>query len=666
MRAVTGTAKGSRTLIEMFHRRVERSRGRPALRYKAGGQWRSLSWADWDRAAREIAGGLVDLGVSPGDRMALLAQTRVEWALCDAGAMLAGAVVVPIYPSSMPDQVEHIVRDSGATLIIADDPHQLDKLLDMKSDLAHVEAVVLLSDRAELERPDREGRTTLTLADVLPDDSPVRDWVLSLDQLRERGRALLDRAPLRLTAIADDVDPTQAATIIYTSGTTGMPKGVVLSHANLVFECGAVEDLLDLGESDEQLMFLPLAHSLARSILWAGVAIGFTTSFAESFAALPANLAEVRPTILVAVPRVLEKAHARVQADLESARKQPVARRAVDWALAHGRERMAGPLRGPRGQTDQVAARGNLWGNGRRRLARITDRLADKLLFDKIRNAFGGRIRFLISGGAPLAPDIAEFFHVAGVTVLEGYGLTETCGAATCTRPDAVRFGAVGQPLPGVELRIASDGEILIRGGNVMQGYFNHPEATAEVLDGEGWFHTGDIGAIDEQGRLAITDRKKDIIVTAGGKNVAPQNIENELKTRCPLISQAVVVGDRRKYLVALVTLSADTARAWAAAGRLPGAADLVGDMERFGRHPDVANLVAGAVDELNRVLASHETIKRFAVLPADFTQESGELTPSLKVKRKVVVDRYRDQIERLYREEAPKRPVQAEPAARP
>jgi long-chain acyl-CoA synthetase len=630
----------------MFHRRVERSRARPALRYKAGGQWRSLSWADWDRAAREIAGGLVDLGLSPGDRMALVAQTRVEWALCDVGAMLAGAVVVPIYPSSTPDQIEHIVRDSGATLVIAEDPHQLDKLLDMKSDLAHVEAVVLLSDRAELERPDREGRTILTLADVLPDDSPVRDWVLSLDQLRERGRALLERAPLRLTAIADDVDPRQAATLIYTSGTTGMPKGVVLSHANLVFECGAVEDLLDLSEADEQLMFLPLAHSLARSILWAGVAIGFTTSFAESFAALPANLAEVRPTILVAVPRVLEKAHARVQADLESARRQPVARRAVDWALAQGRQRVAA--------------------NGRRRLARITYRLADKLLFAKIRNAFGGRVRFLISGGAPLAPDIAEFFHVAGVTVLEGYGLTETCGAATCTRPDAVRFGAVGQPLPGVELRIAPDGEILIRGGNVMQGYFNHPEATAEVLDGEGWFHTGDIGDIDEQGRLAITDRKKDIIVTAGGKNVAPQNIENELKARCPLISQVVVVGDRRKYLVALITLSADTARAWAAAGRLPGAAHLVGDMERLSRHPDLVHLVSAAVDALNGELASHETIKRFAVLPADFTQESGELTPSLKVKRKVVVDRYGDQIERLYREEGPKRPVQAGPTARP
>ncbi len=643
--AVQGTAKGSRTLIEMFQRRVERSRGRPALRHKAGGQWRSLSWGDWGRAAREIAGGLLDLGLAPGDRLALLAQTRVEWALCDAGAMMAGAVVVPIYPSSLPDQIEHIVRDSGATLIVAEDPHQLDKLLEMKSDLAHIEKVVLLSDRAELERPDREGRTTVPLADVLPDDSPVRDWVLSLDQLRERGRALLEDAPRRLTAIADELDPQQAATIIYTSGTTGVPKGVVLTHANLVFECGAVEDLLDLGEADEQLLFLPLAHSLARSILWAGVAIGFTTSFAESFTALPANLGEVRPTILVAVPRVLEKAHARAQSSLEAARKQPVARRAVDWALAHGRERAAGQ-------------------GGR--LARITDRLADKLLFERVRGAFGGRVRFLISGGAPLAADIAEFFHVAGVTVLEGYGLTETCGAATCTRPDAVRFGAVGQPLPGVELRIASDGEILIRGGNVMKGYFNHPEATAEVLDQEGWFHTGDIGRIDEQGSLSITYRKKDIIVTAGGKNVAPQNLENELKGGCPLISQAVVVGDRRKYLVALVTLNADAARDWVTGGRLPGAADLVDDMERFSRHPEVVGAIKGCVDQLNRKLPSHETIKRFAVLPSDFTQESGELTPSLKVKRKVVVERHGDQIERLYREEAPSRPARAERTARP
>ena len=532
--AVQGTATGSRTLVEMFHRRVERSRGQPALRHKAG---------------------------------------------------------------------------------------------------------------PELERPDREGRTTVPLADVLPDGSPVRDWVLSLDELRERGRVLLARAPLRLAAIADDLDPQQAATIIYTSGTTGMPKGVVLTHANLVFECGAVEDLLDLGEADEQLLFLPLAHSLARSILWAGVAIGFITSVAESTAALPANLGEVRPTFLVAVPRILEKAHARVQSNLEAARKQPVARRAVNWALAHGRERA---------------------GNGRRRLARITDRLADVLLFERVRGVFGGRVRFFISGGAPLAPDIAEFFHIAGITVLEGYGLTETCGAATCTRPDAVRFGAVGQPLPGVELRIASDGEILIRGGNVMKGYFNCPEATAEVLDQEGWFHTGDIGHIDDQGRLTITDRKKDIIVTAGGKNVAPQNLENELKAGCPLVSQAVVVGDRRKYLVALVTLSADTARDWAAAGRLPGAADLVGDMERFCRHPEVVGAIKGCVDQLNRKLPSYETIKRFAILPTDFTQESGELTPSLKVKRKVVVERHVGQIERLYRDEGPSRPAPAETTARP
>jgi long-chain acyl-CoA synthetase len=642
-----GVAKGARTLVEMFQRRVERSRNRHALRHKAHGHWHPTTWGEWDRAAREIAGGLLDLGVQIGDRVALLAQTRLEWPLCDAGALLAGAIVVPIYPSSTPEQCEHILRDSGSSLVIAEDPHQLEKLLEIKSGLAQVQGVVLLAERAELDRADQQGRTAVNLADVLPPSSPGREWVVSMADLRQRGRALLDRSPGRLAEIAAALDPDQAATIIYTSGTTGQPKGVVLTHANLVFECAAVEELLGLGEEDEQLLFLPLAHSFARSVMWAAVAIGASSAIAESLAKVVPNLGETRPTFLTAVPRVLEKAYARIQANFEAKRKKPLTRRLIDWAIARGRERSARLRKGERA-------------NG------LAIRLADRLVFAKVRDVFGGRLKFIVSGGAPLAPEIAEFFHLAGLTVLEGYGLTENCGAATCNRIEQVRFGSVGPPIPGVEVRIAEDGEILLRGGNVMKGYYNDPAATAAVLDG-GWFHTGDVGHVDGEGHLRITDRKKDLIVTAGGKNVAPQNLENELKALCPLVSQVVVIGDRRKYLVALVTLNEETARDWAANGRLAGAASAAGDLAALSRHPAVVRAVQADLDRLNRKLPSYETIKRFAILPVDFSQESGELTPSLKVKRKVCIERYSAEIERLYRDEGSseaKRPTSAEAPA--
>jgi long-chain acyl-CoA synthetase len=321
---------------------------------------------------------------------------------------------------------------------------------------------------------------------------------------------------------------------------------------------------------------------------------------------------EVKPTFVAAVPRVFEKAYAKIQAGLDEKRKKPIARRIIDWSLATGREKSRRRLAGDRSD-------------------RLRDRVADRLVFEKLRATFGGRLKFFVSGGAPLSAEIASFLHAAGILVLEGYGLTETTAAATCNRPDDYQFGTVGPALPGVEIRIADDGEILIRGGNIMKGYWNHPEATAEAIDPDGWFHSGDIGVIEAGGHLRITDRKKDIIVTAGGKNVAPQNLENELKAACAAISQAVVIGDRKKYLVALVTLTEE-----AVADRAAAEAE-----------------IRRAVEGLNRRLASYETIKRYAVLERDFTEETGELTPSLKVKRKAVFERYKDQIESLYAESA-------------
>jgi long-chain acyl-CoA synthetase len=439
------------------------------------------------------------------------------------------------------------------------------------------------------------------------------DWVVTLDELRASGARWLEKNPKRLDdEVAGLIDPTAAATIIYTSGTTGPPKGVVITHGNLVFACEAAEELLGLGDGDEQLLFLPLAHSFARMVEWAFISIGAATAFAQNMNTLVADMAEVKPTFVAAVPRVFEKAYAKIQATFAEKRKSPIGKRIIDWALSVGRERSRRLRAGER-------ADGLRFG------------LADKLVFAKVRQTFGGRIRFFISGGAPLSAEIAEFFHAAGLLILEGYALTETTAATTVNRPDSYKFGTVGTPLPGVEVKIAPDGEVLIRGGSVMQGYWNHPDATAEVLDADGWFHSGDIGVIEPAGHLRITDRKKDIIVTAGGKNIAPQNLENELKASCPLISQAVVIGDRQKYLVTLITLSDDAAR------------------DRAGAEA----AVKAAVDGLNQKLPSYETIKRFTILPRDLSEEAGELTPSLKVKRKVVSERYKEEIASMYAEPA-------------
>ncbi|HEU5056701.1 MAG TPA: long-chain fatty acid--CoA ligase [Kofleriaceae bacterium] len=579
-----------RSAVDVFNARARASAHRVALRHKERDAWKPTTWGEWARAAQEIAGGLIELGVAPTDRVAILSSTRREWVLCDIGILTAGAVVVPIYASNLPDQCEYILRDAGAVVAIAEDEQQLDKLVAVRAAVPAVKKVVLMS-----------GAPRAT-----------SDWVMTLDELRASGARWLSANPKRLDDIAAAIDPTGAATFIYTSGTTGPPKGVVLTHANLVFTCHVVEDLLELGEGDEQLLFLPLAHSFARVVEWAFIAIGASTAFAQNMNTLVADMAEVRPTLVAAVPRVFEKAYARIQASFAEKRKSPVGRRIIDWALAVGRER-----------SRRLRAREQVDG--------LRFRIADKLVFSKVRQIFGGRIRFFISGGAPLSAEIAEFFHAAGLLILEGYALTETTAAGTVNRPDSYEFGTVGKPLPGVEVQIAPDGEILLRGGSVMQGYWKQPQATAEAIDGDGWFHTGDIGRIEPSGNLRITDRKKDIIVTAGGKNIAPQNLENELKAACPLISQVVVIGDRQKYLVALITLGEDAAR----------------------DRPGAEAAVREAVDRVNRKLASYETIKRFTILPRDLTEEAGELTPSLKVKRKVVSDRYREEIASMYAEPA-------------
>jgi long-chain acyl-CoA synthetase len=432
--------------------------------------------------------------------------------------------------------------------------------------------------------------------------------------------------PGRADEVAASVGPDDLATLIYTSGTTGQPKGVMLAHDNWVFEAEAIASVALLKPQDKQFIFLPLAHSFAKVLEVATIGIGVPTAIDGSIEELVDNIGATRPTVLAAVPRVFEKVYNKV---VSGAREGGAAKyKIVLWALEVGRKVSA------------LRQRGEEPGG----MLAVQYRLADKLVFSKLKQRFGGRIRYFVSGGAPLAREIAEFFHAADILVLEGYGLTETSAATFINRPDNFKFGTVGLPMPGTEVAIADDGEILIRGGGVMRGYYNRPDDTAETIDPDGWLHTGDIGVLDDDGFLKITDRKKDILVTAGGKNIAPQNIENMLKASCRYLSQVVMLGDKRPFCVALITINEETVGKWAAEQGIAwdGYADLAGK-------PEVYKLIWDAVEDVNRRLASYETIKKIALLDHDFSQETGELTPKMSIKRKVVEANNRELVEGFY-----------------
>jgi long-chain acyl-CoA synthetase len=613
------------TAVELWKRRVAATPDRVAYRHfsPSANKWVEMTWREADAAAREIAGGLVARGAVPGDRVCILAQTNLEWALCDVGVLLAGGVVVPIYPSNTAEQCEFIVRDSGAKLVIVEDAAQLEKLLSVHGHLLTVTSVVHMGGDVKLDKPDARGRSAIALADVAKGAS---DLVLSFDALRASGRAWLGAHPGELDGHAETVASDSMFTIIYTSGTTGTPKGVVLTHGNLVSAVASAIRSMQIYEVDDQYLFLTLAHVLAREGLWAGIALGFPTGISRGVAFVKQDLLDTTPAFMIAVPRIFEKFYAGVSAALAQAKG--LQRLITSWALGVGKQRSA-MLRAGKQPGGWLS-----WRHG----------IADKLVFSKLRARLGlSRCRFLISGGAPLAAEIAEFFHAVGLIILEGYGLTETMAAACLNTLDRYRFGTVGPPLDVVETKIADDGEILMRGPSVFRQYYNNTAATAEAVQPDGWFHSGDIGHL-EDGFLRITDRKKDLIVTANGKKVAPQPLENALKARSPLVSQVVVYGDKRSYCVALVTLSEEAHKKYASNGSVSGLAGLqvVGSAE-------LKALLQKDVDALNATLAPHETIKKFTVLANDFTEAAGEVTPSLKIKRKVVVDKYRAVIDSMY-----------------
>jgi len=592
------------TLPKMFWSRVERSADRPAQTFKQDGTWVTWSYRQVGDAVREVATGLLALGRQPGEAVGILSTTRPEWVQADFAIFSAGCRTIPVYPTYPGELVEYIVNDAGVKTLIVEDPGQLGKVLEVRGKMPGLEQIVLIQG---------------------PDAKPEMAGVLTWGALRRRGRDELEKRKPELAARVAGVKPEDVATIVYTSGTTGPPKGVVQTHGNHIAALSSSEQALRCEEGWVHLLFLPLAHSFARLESFTGLQRGLTTAFAESIDKLRENLPETRPHFICSVPRVFEKVYAGIIGRAEGG--SPLKRKIFHWAVGVGR------------QVSRLRQAGRPVPVG----LKLKYRIADKLVFSKMQAALGGRLRFAISGGAPLAREIAEFFHAAGILILEGYGLTETCPTLTCNREDGFKFGSVGRPLPGVELKIAADGEILGRGRNIAQGYFKKPDATAEVFLADGWFATGDIGKIDEDGFLFITDRKKDLIITAGGMNIAPQNIENLLKGD-PFVSQAMVHGDRKPYPVALITCNPEELTKFATQQGIVGL-----DAAALARHPKVMERISRTVEEKNEQLQSYARVKKFVIVAEDFTVENGLLTPTLKVKRKVIREKYQSVIDGLY-----------------
>ncbi len=592
-------------LAHMFFTRAAEFGDRPRYRFHGSGGWQEVSWTQMADRVRALAAGLVEQGVQPGERVGLLSATRPEWMEMDLAILSAGAVTIPVYPSVMPDEAGYILANAGADRVVVENAKQ----------------------RAKVEQVCREGfeldgiRQPVRVDRITAIEGEGADTVA---EMLDRGRTARARLDAEIDRRVAAIDRSTLATIVYTSGTTGPPKGVPQTHGNHLATVESALRIKTLEPGDVDFFVLPLAHSFARMIEYLGIAAGTTTAFARSIDTLIEDLPLAKPHVVPAVPRVYEKVYARVQANREKG--SAVQRAIFDAAVAVGRQRSA----------HAEAGRPVPW------WLQAADALGHRLVFSRIHAVLGGHVRFMLSGGAPLARDIAEFFHAVGLPIFEGYGLTETTPALTVNHPGKYRLGTVGTPLDCCEIRIAEDGEILARGANVASGYYKRPEATREAWDAEGWFHTGDIGEIDADGFLRITDRKKDLIKTSGGKYVAPQKVENLLKLQ-PHVSQAVLIGDNRKYCTALVTLDVPEVESWAKERGIAVPA------EQLHAHPEVQKLIEGEVGAVNHHLASWESVKYVRILPRDFSTETGELTPSLKVKRKVVASRYADVIESMY-----------------
>lgn len=598
-----------RSLADLFLSQADARKDRVLYRFWRDGAWRSQTRAEAAAEVESMALGLVAAGVGKGDRVALYAANRVEWCLLDWANVCIGALTVPLYASSTPAQVSYVVEHSGASVLVVDSRANLEKLHASAAVPASVKTTVLLDPEAEPPGSDRERR------------------VFSLERLQEMGRDYGRERPGVFRKLAGELAPEDDLTIIYTSGTTGEPKGVLTTHGHYLFTIASSLAAMPVSEDDVALQFLPLAHSFGRLEHFVVVARGYVCAFARSVETLSADLQSVRPTLLFSVPRVYENAHRRILGRVEGS--SPLKQRLFRWALSVGK------------RYNDAARKGSRLGGW----LRLRHGLADALVLSKVRAGLGGRLRLAISGGAPLSAPIADFFQALGVWIVEGYGLTETSTVTHVNRLDRYRIGTVGLPLDGVECRIADDGEILIRGANVMKGYFREPDATREQVGEDGWLHTGDVGSVEDGGFLRITDRKKDLIVTSGGKNVAPQMVENHLRQE-PLISQAMVWGDRSSHLVALLTLDPDEARRWAEKEGVRWERP-----EEASSDPRLAAHLRQRVRERNRELAAFEAVRDFRILPEDFSTRTGELTPSLKLKRRIVRERYGELLDEMLKQ---------------
>jgi len=590
-------------LIQVLRETCRNNPDKTAFLVKKSETWNAVTWSEFDKQSDQIAAGLLSMGLKPGDAVSILGETRLEWTLADLGAIKARCVSIGIYQTLSGEQAAYILKDSGSKILFIESQKQIEKIKPHLDELPGLQQFVAWDDGVS-------GKN-----------------IISLNELMRRGDEALKANPDLVKRTEEQIHPSDVAIIIYTSGTTGPPKGACLTHKNFLAELRATDLLEEKHVGDIMMFFLPLSHVGERIGQFMRIRHGITGAYVQDITKILDDIKEIHPTFFGSVPRIFEKAYARIRSELDMA--SPIKQKLFFWAETIGRE----------------ASRKIQKGHDLPIGLKIKHALADRLVLSKIRDIFGGRVRYFLSAAAPIAIEIIEFFHACGMTILEGYGQTEVTCFCTLNFPEEYRFGSVGKALPGIELKIADDGEIMVKGDIVFQGYLNQPELNRKTLTDDGWIYTGDLGEIDEDGFLWITGRKKDIIITSGGKNVTPSNIENLIMNH-PLIEHVMVHGDRRKYLTALISLSPDNLPAWAES---KGFKNL--DYEELTKLDEIRQEVQSAVDEANEHLARFESIKKFAIIPKPLEIETGELTPTMKVRRRIVEDRYMALLDTLYQD---------------
>ena len=592
----------TKSLVDMFLEVVNNHGAKTSLMEKIDGEYQGFSYTEMSTRVKNFSLGLASLGIRHGDHVALMAENCPEWPISDLGILSLGAANVPIYPTITPQQIEYILADSETKIIIVSNNELLEKILEIYDNLPMLEKIIIMKE-----------------------NSNSQDFIINFDKIYELGKEFEKEHPNYYDSAVKKITPDDLCGIIYTSGTTGSPKGVMLSHNNILSNVRGSLKIINATEQDIFLSFLPLCHSFERMAgQYTALGAGATIAYAESIEKVAENLGEIRPTLMTSVPRLFEKIYARVLENAEAG--SPIKKKIFWWAVNTGEKYMNAKLKGKVGG-----------------FLNFKYNLATKLVFSKLQEKVGGRLRFFVSGGAPLSKEIAEFFYKAGILILEGYGLTESSPVISVNYEEKFKFGSVGLAIPGVEIKIIDDGEILTRGPHVMKGYYKNPEATAEAIDKDNWLHTGDIGFLDEDNFLHITDRKKNIIVTSGGKNITPASIENALITS-PYIDIIMVIGEKRKFLSAIIVPNFDELKKYAADNNINFSSN-----EELVSNSEIYKMVETDIIKLSSDLARFEQIKKFTMLPNEFTIEGGELTPKLSVKRKVVLQKYASFIDRMY-----------------